>query len=141
MKKLLTITLLSLLIPTGKAQILPIMMSASADANESSEEAPVESYWMIKSMDPLNYNAVLESITYDARAVSAGLEGTVLVSVLVDENGHYFDHEIIHEAHPILVEAVEKKIHHLRFPKPELQGESVSALVTVPFRFRLTDGW
>lgn len=141
MKNLLTLTLSLLLIPMVQAQVLPTMMSSSADVTDAPVETPVESYWMIKSMDPVNYNTVLESITYDARAVTAGLEGTVLVSVVVDENGHYFDHEIIHEAHPILVEAVEKKIHHLRFPKPELQGESVSALVTVPFRFRLTDGW
>lgn len=141
MKHLFTFAFISCFCVTAFGQPLTTLLSATFEGDTPSLDSPVESYWMTKSMDPLNYNTVLESIAYDARAVQAGLEGMVLVRVLVDEHGHYYDHEIIHGAHSILIEAVEKKIHHLQFPHPELQGKSVSALVTVPFRFRLTDGW
>lgn len=141
MKNVLLLIPIALLFNTIHAQELAIATSQTTAPTTLVANSPVESYWLNQSLEPLNYQSVLQSISYDARALEAGLEGTVVLMVEVDENGHYFDHKILEGSHPILVQAVEKKIHQLEFPKPEYQGESVSALVTVPFRFRLTDGW
>ncbi len=141
MKNVLLIIPIALLFNTIQAQELAIATSHATAPSTLVASAPVESYWLTQSLEPLNYQHVLQSISYDARALEAGLEGTVVLMVQVDENGHYFDHKVLEESHPILVQAVEDKIHLLEFPKPEYQGESVSALVMVPFRFRLTDGW
>lgn len=141
MKNLLLIISIAFLSSTIYAQDLAIVTTQETAPVEISTNSPVESYWINQSLEPLNYQNVLQSISYDARALEAGLEGTVVLMIQVDENGHYFDHEILEGSHPILVRAVEDKIHQLEFPKPEYQGESVSALVMVPFRFRLTDGW
>lgn len=141
MKNLLLLIPIALLFSTVNAQDFAIATSQEAAPVEIATNSPVESFWLTQSLEPLNYQSVLQSISYDARALEAGLEGTVVLMVQVDENGHYFDHRVLEESHPMLVQAVEDKIHQLEFPKPEYQGESVSALVMVPFRFRLTDGW
>lgn len=141
MKNFLLIIPIALLFSTINAQDLAIATSQPTVPTSLTENTPVESYWINQSLEPLNYQHVLKSISYDARALEAGVEGTVLMMIQVDENGHYFDHKVLEEGHPILVQAVEERIHQLEFPKPEYQGESVSALVMVPFRFRLTDGW
>lgn len=141
MKKLLLILPIALLAHTVQAQDFAIATSTVSPAATSVEKAPVESYWLNETIEPLNYSSVLQSISYDARALEAGLEGTVLLLVEVDEHGHYFDHEVLEDGHPILLEAVENKAHLLEFPAPEYEGEPTSALVVVPFRFRLTDGW
>lgn len=141
MKNLLLIIPIAFLFNTINAQDFAIASSQETALVEHTTSSPVESYWLNQSLEPMNYQSVLQSISYDARALEAGLEGTVVLMVQVDENGHYFNHEVLEESHPILVQAVEEKVHQLEFPKPEYQGESVSALVMVPFRFRLTDGW
>lgn len=141
MKKLTLILPIVFLFSTIQAQEFALATTQPTATPLISANTPVESYWLNETMEPLNYEAVLQSISYDARALEAGLEGTVLLLVQVDENGHYFNHEVLEDGHPILLNAVEKKIHQLEFPNPEYQGEPVSALVVVPFRFRLTDGW
>lgn len=141
MKNLLLTISIALLVNTVNAQDFAIATSQETATVDFAASSPVESYWLSQSLEPLNYQHVLQSITYDSRALQAGQEGTVVLLVQVDENGHYFDHKILEGSHPILVQAVEEKVHQLEFPKPEYHGESVSALVTVPFRFRLTDGW
>lgn len=141
MKNFLLLIPIALLSSTINAQDLAIATTQEMVPVEVSTSSPVESYWINQSLEPLNYQSVLQSISYDARALEAGVEGTVVLMIQVDKNGHYYDHEILEGSHPILVEAVEDKIHQLEFPKPKYQGESVSALVMVPFRFRLTDGW
>lgn len=117
------------------------MTSHQVKGNQAREAQPVESYWFEQNLEPLNYQLVLSSITYDSRALEASAEGTVLLQVMVDENGLYQGHSIMNEANPLLVAAVEQKAHYLAFPKPVMNGQPASALVTVPFRFRLTDGW
>ncbi len=141
MKNLILVIPIVLLFNTMNAQEIAIASNQTSSSAILAENAPVESYWLTQSLEPLNYQHVLQGISYDARALEAGLEGTVVLMIQVDENGHYFDHEVLEESHPILVQAVEEKVHQLEFPKPEYQGASVSALVMVPFRFRLTDGW
>ncbi len=141
MKKLLSLVIVLSFFSTGQSQELALMTSHQVKGNQAREAQPVESYWFEQNLEPLNYQLVLSSITYDSRALEASAEGTVLLQVMVDENGLYQGHSIMNEANPLLVAAVEQKAHYLAFPKPVMNGQPASALVTVPFRFRLTDGW
>ncbi|MDP5169824.1 MAG: energy transducer TonB [Bacteroidia bacterium] len=141
MKKLLTLLPALLLVVSAYAQELASLTPNQSRSTKTMDAQPVESFWFADDLKPLNYQQVLESIQYDRRALEAGLEGTVVLQIQVDKNGQYFSHKVMNEANPLLVEAVEAQVHHLQFRAPEFHGEAVSAIVSVPFRFRLNDGW
>lgn len=105
------------------------------------DKGPVASYWLHTDMQPLNYAQVLESIRYHPWAIDASLEGTVLLEIVVDDQGRYVSHQVLNEVSPLLAKTVNEQAPNLIFPKPKYQGEAVTTTVVVPFRFRLDDGW
>ncbi len=141
MKKLILILTMILLAGVAIPQELVLANSAKKSSTRFSVEEPIPSYWLKQDLTPTNYQVVSQSILYDPRALQSGLEGTVVVQIEVNEQGNYHRHRVLNDAHLLLVQAVEDKIAYLTFPQPEYQGKPVSTLVTVPFRFRLTDGW
>jgi|GEM_PF-3150674 len=90
-----------------------------------------------KEPEVTNMAQVRRLIGYPSEAKQEGIQGTVLVRVLVDEDGRYVKHKVVKEGDPLLAEAVEQHVEKLRF-KPALQGEEpVKFWVDIPFRFKM----
>ncbi|MFN0083032.1 MAG: energy transducer TonB [Ferruginibacter sp.] len=84
---------------------------------------------------PLNLKEVKAEIGYPQVAKEAGITGTVLLRILVSEEGKYKKHLVAKPGHPLLLKEVEKHISKLVFT-PVMQGnKTISFWVTIPFKF------
>lgn len=101
--------------------------SASAPALPAAKTAP----------SPQNLAALIEKIGYPSSAFQSGKEGTVVVGILVSPEGAYLRHEVLNEADPVFIEAVEAHLHELKFDPVRLDGAPAKAWVNLPFTFRL----
>lgn len=86
---------------------------------------------------PVNMADIQRAIGYPQIARDAGIEGNVVVRVLVDELGNYKRHKIINQVHPILAKAVEKEINKLKFTPAIQGGKPIPFWVNIPFNFKL----
>lgn len=87
---------------------------------------------------PLNLDEVWKLIgRYPQIAKDAGIQGTVVVRVLVDKEGKYMRHVILRKVHPMLTSVVEKGLPALRFTPAMLHGVPIMYWVNLPFKFRL----
>jgi protein TonB len=86
---------------------------------------------------PVNMGDIQKLIGYPQIARDAGIEGNVVVRVLVDKNGNYSKHKIITQVHPILTKAVEEHIRKLKFTPAIQGGKPIKFWVNIPFNFKL----
>ena len=86
---------------------------------------------------PVNMDDIKKLIGYPQIARDAGIEGSVVVRVLVDKKGNYSKHKIINQVHPILAKAVEKHITRLKFTPAIQGGKPIQFWVNIPFNFKL----
>ena len=86
---------------------------------------------------PVNMGDIQKLIGYPQIARDAGIEGTVVVRVLVDKAGNYSRHRVINQVHPILTKAVEEHIDKLRFSPAIQGGKPIPFWVNIPFNFKL----
>ncbi|RMG71138.1 MAG: TonB family protein, partial [Bacteroidetes bacterium] len=89
--------------------------------------------------EPINLAQIRQGIGYPRLAREAGIEGTVVVRMLVDEKGHYKKHQMIVPGHPLLADAVTPMLPGLAFTPGIQGGRPRSCWVNIPFRFRLDD--
>jgi protein TonB len=90
-----------------------------------------------KEPQPVNMDDIKKRIGYPPAAREAGIEGTVLVRVLVDEKGNYVKHIVLQSPHPLLQKAVEKELPSLKFTPGIQAGKPIRVWVNIPFRFAL----
>ncbi|MEM7372783.1 MAG: TonB family protein [Bacteroidota bacterium] len=105
------------------------------------EEEPEMNAFVFADQQPglINIQEVRQQIGYPTVAKNAGIEGTVVMRVLVDKEGNYKRHRVISSPHPLLGKQVEKQIHNLRFT-PALQGNTpMDFWVNIPFKFDLNE--
>lgn len=88
---------------------------------------------------PINLNEIKKLVGYPKIARDAGIQGQVILRVLVDKSGNYKKHEVLAEGHKILREAVEKHIDKLNFNPARKDNQSVEFFVNIPFNFVLLD--
>ncbi len=90
-----------------------------------------------KKPEPLNMQEVVSQVAYPTIAKEGGIEGDIILKVLVDKEGKYVKHTILKTIHPVLVREVEKHIASLTF-NPAMQGNNpISFWQVIPFSFRL----
>lgn len=90
-----------------------------------------------KKPEPINMRAVQQTIGYPLLAREADIQGTVILKILVDENGDYLKHIVLTSPHPILLKAVEAHVASLKF-LPAYQGDkTIKFWLVVPFKFKL----
>ncbi|MEM7657799.1 MAG: energy transducer TonB [Bacteroidota bacterium] len=85
---------------------------------------------------PLNIKEVKHSIGYPPKAKDAGIEGKVVLRILVNEEGEYVKHTIMESFHPLLRIPCELHAPLITFEPAIQNGEAVTAWVVVPFSFR-----
>lgn len=88
---------------------------------------------------PTNMLPVKKEIGYPQIARHEGIQGLVVVRVLVSPEGKVLDFETIKYPHEYLVKAVEEHIPKLTFTPAMLEGKPVAYWVNLPFNFKLLD--
>ncbi len=113
----------------SEGEVPDVIVEQTPDINEFvfAEEEPT----------PINMDDIKKVIGYPQIARDAGIEGTVVVRVLVDKKGNYSKHRIINQVHPILTKAVEEHIQKLRFSPAIQGGKPIPFWVNIPFNFKL----
>jgi len=112
---------------SNKARVLP-----------SEEEPGVYSSYKV-DVPPriLNYEEVRTFMGYPAIAKDAGIQGSVVLKVLVNNKGEYVRHEVVEDFHPLLRIPCESFVHYLRFEPARLDQNKVACWLNVPFEFNL----
>ncbi|RMG20524.1 MAG: energy transducer TonB [Bacteroidetes bacterium] len=85
---------------------------------------------------PLNLKDIYQELGYPQAAYEAGIEGKVVVKVLIDEQGQYVQHELLEEGHALLATEVAKHLPKLQFEAAQKDGKPVQAWVSIPFVFK-----
>ncbi|WP_424963949.1 energy transducer TonB [Ekhidna sp.] len=88
---------------------------------------------------PMNYKEVVSSIEYPLVCKEKGIEGQVLVTLKIDQNGKVINHRF--ESYPCtdLRDAVKAVLPKLNFePAKNENGDSVKGLIAIPVNFKLT---
>lgn len=82
--------------------------------------------------------ALQNAVEYPEFAKKAGIEGTVFVQFVVDENGMVQDAQVTRGVHRLLDEAALKAIQSIRFTPGKQRGRPVKVQMSLPVRFRLS---
>ena len=115
------------------------MITSQVAVEVSSEEEPgvYSSYKVDVPPRILNYEEVREYIGYPEVAKNAGIQGRIVLKVLVNENGHYVRHEVEEDFHPLLRIPCETLVPYLQFEPASHDQKKVSCWMSVPFNFDL----
>lgn len=93
--------------------------------------------WGKREPIPLNINDVRKKVGYPDIARDAGIEGAVIVRLLVDHHGNTIRSIMVESPHRILGNAVEKQVLKIKFMPAIVEGEIAKFWVNIPFRFKL----
>lgn len=106
---------------------------------EQKEEDPDPTAFIAveKEPQPVNIEEIKKRIGYPPLAKEAGIQGKVIVRVLVGKNGKYERHIVLRSPHKLLTEAVEKELPNLEFTPGIQAGKPIKVWVTIPFDFQL----
>ena len=120
--------------------LLALMRGVVAQGTENGDEPDIDTYVFADvEPKPLNMKAVQDQIGYPQAAVDSGIQGQVILRVLVDESGKYLNHKVVKGAHPLLSTAVAEHIAELSFSPAMREGKAIKFWVNIPFNFRMID--
>ena len=74
---------------------------------------------------------------YPKKAAKAGIEGTVIIEIVVGLDGKAHDARVVHSVDPELDRAALKCVEGWRFRPGMVNGEPVAVLATAEVNFRL----
>lgn len=115
-----------------------ILYAQIEQVKKSSSEVDVNEYVAVeKEPKPLNLEEIKAKIGYPEDAYAIGIQGKVIVRILVDEQGKPQKHVMIRSPHPSLTHAVEKEIYNIQFQPGILEStqKPVPIWVNIPFNF------
>ena len=118
------------------SSIPPPPPTAAAEQEEEEEE---EIFVIVEQMPEIigGTQAIYEFLTYPEMARKAGLEGLVVVQVIVEVDGRPTEPQVVRSPGPVLDQAAVDAVMQLRF-KPGMQrGKPVRVRFAMPVRFRL----
>lgn len=110
------------------------------DVRISPDEPGIEDYIEVsKEPRPKNIEEIKRLVGYPQIARDAGIQGQVVIRVLVDKQGRYKKHKVVNVIHPILSQAIEKHIDKIQFVPAHKNNNPVQFWVNLPFNFKLLD--
>ncbi|MEM7514643.1 MAG: energy transducer TonB [Bacteroidota bacterium] len=120
-------------------KVITVEVNKELEVIKEIEEVEVIIKEAVSFQEPkiLNFKEVVNKIGYPESAKESGIEGQVLIKVLVNEQGNYKFHKIVSSEHTILTNAVEMHVDELQFSPAQQDGQKVQAWVSVPFVFNL----
>jgi periplasmic protein TonB len=120
-------------------EIPPTFEQAPVEVREEAPEPQPFEVFTGEEPKPVNMDEIRQLIGYPEVAREAGIQGQVVVRILVDKRGKYSKHLILNaaKAHPVLVKAVEERLNLLSFTPGIQAGKPVPVWVNIPFKFTL----
>lgn len=92
-----------------------------------------------KVVEVTNYEEVLSQIVYPQVCKEKGIEGKVIVSLEIDEQGNVVSHEFISSPCSDLKEVVYNSLAKFNFsPAVNDSGQTIKSRITMPVNFELT---
>lgn len=79
-------------------------------------------------------------VNYPMAARQQGIEGRVILTFIVDEEGNAHEIEVMQSAHPMLDSAAVRAVRHTRFVPGRHEGDPVPVRMRLPIRFQLVSG-
>jgi protein TonB len=99
--------------------------------------APDEFVPLTVEPQSINMDEIKRRIRHPQLAKESGIQGKVIVRVLINKQGKYERHIVLKSPRPLLLQAVEQGLPNIEFT-PGIQGNKpVPVWVTIPFDFRL----
>lgn len=116
----------------GTTDSLTLQQTVLLTDPSSNSFAPVDKVVEVLNLDEISYK-----IGYPTFAREAGIEGKVILRILVKENGEYIRHEVMRQSHPILTQAVENEVCKLKTTLPIRYEKPIKYWTNIPFVFKL----
>ena len=92
-----------------------------------------------KDVEVTNYKEVLSQIVYPQICKEKGIEGKVIVSLEIDEQGNVISHEFVSFPCSDLKEVVYNSLAKFNFnPAVNDNGQTIKSRITMPVNFELT---
>jgi protein TonB len=102
------------------------------------EEDPNREDFVSVEQEPTPIQNIQSLVEYPEVAKRAGLEGKVIVSALIDKDGHVIRVEVDKSDYPVFEEAAKKAMMKAKFTPARQNGEPVKLWYTVPIVFKLS---
>ena len=104
------------------------------------EEPEVEVFVAVESMPKMKGGManLLQAVKYPVIARKQGIEGNVIVKIIVDEEGVPNSPTIMRSPSPLLEDAAVEAVMKQRFEPGRQRGRAVKVEVVIPVKFRLT---
>lgn len=91
----------------------------------------------IEEPKPLNMGDIQRLIGYPVKARDGGIQGNVVVRMLIDSSGKPVDNRVITQVSPVLSNQVEYYLMDLRLSPATINGKAIPFWVNIPFNFKL----
>jgi protein TonB len=110
-------------------------------AAQMEEEEDIEIFIVVEQMPEIIGGAqkVYEYLRYPEIARQAGIEGLVVVQIVVNAQGVPTSPEVVRTGGQVLDEAAVEAVMQLRFVPGKQRGKPVQVRLAIPIRFRLRD--
>ena len=109
---------------------------------EEEEPDPTDEIFVVVEQMPEmigGFQSLLKDLEYPALARQAGLEGMVVVNVIIDESGMPESARIARSVAEVLDKAAIEAVMKQRFEPGRQRGRPVRVEMAIPVRFQLTD--
>jgi len=113
-----------------------------APEDEEEEDPEDEVFVVVEQMPEMigGLEALLKDLKYPRLAQRAGLEGTVVVAVIIEKDGQPSNVEVLKSVAKVLDEAAMTAVMKQRFEPALQRNRPVRVVMSIPVRFRLTGG-
>lgn len=121
-------------LPPPPAPVVPEIEEELVEENEEQEI-----FVVVEEMPELigGMAAVYEHLVYPAMARHAGLEGLVVINIVIESDGTPSNFEVVRSPHAILSDAALEAARHVHFKPGKQRGKPVRVRYALPVRFRL----
>jgi len=107
------------------------VISTAPAPEEEMEFIPVE------VMPSVDMNALRKAVEYPPLARRVGIEGEVIIGILIGKDGGVLRTKILDSDSELLNQAAEDAVRKVRFTPARQNGESVECWVTIPINFEI----
>lgn len=123
------------------ATLPPPPPAAMPEPEDEPEEIEPEIFVVVEEMPEIDGGTarLYELVEYPEIARQAGMEGLVVVQVVVEPDGRGTDPLVMRSAGGALDEAALKAVRQLRFKPGKQRGKAVRVKYAIPVRFRLRE--
>ncbi len=132
MKKILSLTLLSLFTVLGSSKL------KAQDNADTAVFVVVEEQPQFRGGEKARAQYLIKEVKYPAEAVDKGIEGVVFVRFIVEKDGSLSNVHIIRGVHELLDQEALRVVQNMPEWKPgQNNGEAVRVQFDMPIRFKL----